>query len=65
MEKNVILESDIITDVEKDPNQTELQNEDKINEAILSGDQKTVVKEVLNSLDNSNEKGESISEIHF
>ena len=47
LEKNVILESDIITDVEKDPNQTELQNEDKINEAILSGDQKTVVKEVL------------------
>lgn len=65
LEKNVILESDIITDVEKDPNQTELQNEDKINEAILSGDQKTVVKEVLNSLDNSNEKGESISEIHM
>lgn len=54
LEKNVILESDIITDVEN-----------KINEAILSGDQKTVVKEVLNSLDNSNEKGESISEIHM
>lgn len=47
LEKNVILESDIITDVEKSANQKDLANKEQVDKNILEGNKEEVEKAIL------------------
>lgn len=50
LEKNVILESDIITDVEKTAHQKELADKKQVDKNILEGNQKEVKEAVLDAI---------------
>lgn len=50
LEKNVILESDIITDVEKSAHQKDLADKEQVDKNILEGNQKEVREAVLSTI---------------
>lgn len=50
LEKNAILESDIITDVEKSADQKDLADKEKVDKNILEGNQKEVREAVLSTI---------------
>lgn len=63
LEKNVILESDIITDVEKSADQKDLADKEKVDKNILEGNQKEVREAVLSTIavddkENNHEEGD-------
>ena len=63
LEKNVILESDIITDVEKSADQKDLADKEKVDKNILEGNQKEVREAVLSTIavdnkENNREEGD-------
>lgn len=63
LEKNAILESDIITDVEKSADQKDLADKEKVDKNILEGNQKEVREAVLSTIavddkENNREEGD-------
>ena len=65
LEKNVILESDIITDVEKSAHQKDLADKEQVDKNILEGNQKEVREAVLSTIavnDKENDREEENKE---
>ena len=65
LEKNVILESDIITDVEKSAHQKDLADKEQVDKDILEGNQKEVREAVLSTIavnDKENDREEENKE---
>lgn len=65
LEKNVILESDIITDVEKSAHQKDLADKEQVDKNILDGNQKEVREAVLSTIavnDKENDREEENKE---
>lgn len=65
LEKNVILESDIITDVEKSAQQKDLADKEQVDKNILEGNQKEVREAVLSTIavnDKENDREEENKE---
>lgn len=66
LEKNVILESDIITDVEKSAHQKDLADKEQVDKNILEGNQKEVREAVLSTIavnDKENDREEENKEV--
>lgn len=66
LEKNVILESDIITDVEKSAHQKDLADKEQVDKNILEGNQKEVREAVLSTIavnDKQNDREEENKEV--
>lgn len=66
LEKNVILESDIITDVEKSAHQKDLTDKEQVDKNILEGNQKEVREAVLSTIavnDKENDREEENKEV--
>ena len=66
LEKNVILESDIITDVEKSAHQKDLADKEQVDKNILEGNQKEIREAVLSTIavnDKENDREEENKEV--
>ena len=66
LEKNVILESDIITDVEKSAHQKDFADKEQVDKNILEGNQKEVREAVLSTIavnDKENDREEENKEV--